>query len=206
MVDKHAQVLLVLLLMALLLSACATSPPKRLENICSIFKEKRGWYKAAKQSETKWGSSVATMMAFIHQESSFDAKAKPPRTKLLWVIPWTRPSNAFGYPQALDSTWAWYRKSTGNRGADRDDFSDAIDFIGWYNDKTHKINGVSKNDVTSLYLAYHEGHGGFKRKTYNAKTWLKNVAYKVSRNANNYKNQLQKCENQLDKGFSVWPF
>jgi hypothetical protein len=33
------------------------------------------------------------MMAIIHQESKFDPSARPQRTKLLWVIPWTRPSS-----------------------------------------------------------------------------------------------------------------
>ena len=33
-----------------------------------------------------------------------------------------------GYAQALNGTWDWYKKDTGNRGASRTDFSDSSDF------------------------------------------------------------------------------
>ena len=39
---------------SLLVAACATTPPENVENICAIFEEKRGWYKAAKKSEKRW--------------------------------------------------------------------------------------------------------------------------------------------------------
>ncbi|MFT6388625.1 MAG: hypothetical protein ACJAUP_002008 [Cellvibrionaceae bacterium] len=189
-----------------LLAACASSPPQQVDNICGILEEKGGWFKDAKRAEKNWQSPIPTMMAIMHQESRFRATAKPARKKILWIIPWSRPSNAYGYPQALDGTWNWYRKSTGSWGADRDDFGDAIDFIGWYNAQTHKVNRVRREDTYSMYLAYHEGHGGFKRKTYQSKTWLKRVANKVSSRAQTYKKQLQGCEKKLDKGFSLWPF
>lgn len=195
-----------LLTIVMLLVACASAPPQRVDNLCSIFKEKSSWFKDAKKAEKNWQSPIPTMMAIMHQESRFRATAKPARTKILWVIPWSRPSNAYGYPQALDATWDWYRKSTGSWGADRDDFGDAIDFIGWYNNQTHRVNRVGRDDTYSLYLAYHEGHGGFKRQTYQSKNWLKKVANKVSNRANMYKKQLQGCEKKLNKGFSFWPF
>ena len=44
-------------------------------------------------------------------------------------------------------------------GADRDDFNDAIDFIGWYNDQSSRRSKISKSDAYNLYLAYHEGQG-----------------------------------------------
>lgn len=190
-----------------IVAGCATSPPARVDNICSIFQEKRSWYKKAKKSEKRWGSPISTMMAIMHQESRFRAKAKPPRTKILWVIPGPRKSDAYGYPQAKDSTWAWYKKSSGNRGADRDKFGDAIDFIGWYNAQTRQRNGVALNDTYRLYLAYHEGHGGFNRGTYAKKRWLTDVANRVARRANRYQQQLQGCERRLPTGgFSLWPF
>lgn len=198
-----------LLLLSSLLIGCATAPPRQTSNICSIFNEKSGWYKAAKKSEKRWGSSVPLMMAFMHQESRFVSQAKPPREKIFGIIPGPRKSSAYGYSQAQDDTWSWYKKSTGNWGADRDDFQDAIDFIGWYNTKTKKINGVSLRNAYSLYLAYHEGHGGFKKKTYNKKQWLKSVAKKVSDRAKTYAKQLKKCEKAYQSsrsGFSFWPF
>lgn len=201
--------LISLLVLVGLLQSCATAPPRQVDNICSIFSEKNGWYSAAKKSQKRWGSSIATMMAFMHQESRFVSKAKPPRTKILGVIPGPRKSSAYGYSQAQDGTWSWYKKSTGNWRADRDDFQDAIDFIGWYNVQTKKINGVSLSNTYGLYLAYHEGHGGYKRKTYNKKQWLVGVAKKVSRRAQTYAAQLKKCEKNLSSsrsGLKLWPF
>ena len=132
------------LLWLVLATGCATSRPENVENICAIFEEKKSWYKAAKQSEKRWGTPTHVQMAIIHQESSFNFNARPPRTKMLGVIPWKRPSDAYGYAQALESTWDWYRKDTGRRSADRDDFDDAIDFVGWYTDKSQKAAGSSK--------------------------------------------------------------
>lgn len=197
----------VLLLCGILLFAgCTTAPPKRVDNICAIFDDKSKWYKKAKKAQKRWGSPIPTMMAIMHQESRFRAKAKPPRTKILWIFPGPRKSNAYGYSQALDSTWNWYRKNSGNRGADRDNFGDAIDFIGWYNSISRKKNGIGLNDTYSLYLAYHEGHGGFARGTYKKKGWLTGVARKVSRQATTYSGQLKTCEGRLNRGFSFWPF
>ncbi len=190
----------------LFLSGCTTSPPRQVGNVCSIFEEKSRWYKKAQKAEKRWKSPIPTLMAVMHQESRFRAKAKPPRTKILWIFPGPRKSDAYGYPQAKDSTWNWYKKSTGRGGADRDDFGDAIDFIGWYNAQTHKKNRVKIDDTYNLYLAYHEGHGGFQRGSYKKKGWLKNIASKVSRQAGTYKRQLQGCEKRLNKGFTLWPF
>lgn len=183
-----------LLLCVLLLSSCASTPPKRLDNICHIFDDKSRWYKHAKKAEKKWGSPVAVSMAIMHQESRFQAKAKPPRKKILGFIPAGRKSDAYGYPQAKKATWEWYVKSSGKRGADRDNFADAIDFIGWYNAQTHKRNGVSFTNTYGLYLAYHEGHGGFSRKTYTKKQWLRNIAEKVAWRAKRYNTQLAQCK------------
>jgi len=138
-------------------------------------------------------------MAIIHQESKFNAKAKPPRKKLLWVIPWKRPSSSYGYSQALKQTWENYKKDSGNSGADRDEFSDATDFIGWYSHQALKRCGIPKDNAYDLYLAYHEGFGGYKKGTYLRKGWLMNVAKKVNARANTYHRQLQACQNKLPK-------
>jgi hypothetical protein len=139
------------------------------------------------------------MMAIMHQESRFVAKAKPPRTKLLGFIPWLRPSSAYGYSQAKDSTWDWYQSASGNYGADRDDFDDAIDFIAWYNHTSVKRCGIRSDDTYHLYLAYHEGHGGFNRRSFKSKPWLKRVAQKVSARSSRYASQLAACEEELKK-------
>ena len=184
-----------------ILLSCSTTPPSNLADSCEIFNEKDDWYSAAHDSFKKWGVPVHVQLAIIYQESRFVHDAKPPRKKLLWVIPWTRLSSAYGYGQIKDSTWDWYLKSTGRMWADRDDFDDVVDFIGWYGSVSHRKLGISKWDAYNQYLAYHEGHGGFKRKSYNKKAWLIKVARKVDTRAKRYRAQLKKCEDSLDKGW-----
>ena len=191
-----------LIIMSIILSGCATLPPTDVNNICSIFAEKDGWYDDAADSADKWGSPIPLMMAFMHQESRFQAKVKPPRRKILWVIPGPRLSSSYGYSQAKVETWDWYKRDGGNYGADRDDFADAVDFVGWYNHQSYRTNGISKDDTYHLYLAYHEGHGGFKRRSFRDKQCLKDIARMVSRRAFSYRKQLVGCEQELkDNGW-----
>ena len=186
---------------ALLLStACTTAPPRNPSDICDIFREKDDWYDDAKDASRRWKSPIPVMMSIMYQESRFVADAKPPRKFWLGFIPAGRVSDAYGYPQAKDATWDWYKDKSDNWGADRDDFEDAIDFIGWYNDVSRRTNGISNADTYSLYLAYHEGHGGFKRRTFAGKPWLKRVAAKVSARSRSYAAQLARCEEDLKKG------
>ena len=191
---------LLLLMAGLMLVGCTTSPPKNVDNICDIFEEKSGWYDDAEDASDEWGTPIPVMMAIMYQESRFQAKAKPPRKKILGFIPGPRPSSAYGYSQAKKSTWKDYKRSAGRYGSDRDDFGDAIDFVGWYNYQSYKRSGISRKDTYSLYLAYHEGHGGFNRGTYRKKKWLMGVARKVEGKANTYQKQLLGCEEKLQSG------
>jgi len=196
---------LVLIFGGLFLSNCATSQPSNIDNCCDILKEKRGWYRALKASEKRYGTPIHVQIAIIKQESSFKYDAKPEREYVLGFIPWFRKSSAYGYAQAKDETWDWYRRETGNRWADRDDFEDAVDFIGWYTNLTQRTLKISKWDAYNQYLAYHEGHGGYRRGTYKEKAWLMKVARKVEQTAKEYGAQLKECEEDLDKGFWFWP-
>ena len=183
-----------LAIIVMLLSACATPQPQNINNACEIFAEKTSWHSAAISSQERWNIPVEVTLAFVHQESSFKANAKPPRKKLLGFIPWFgRVSSASGYSQALDGSWKEYKQETGRWYARRSNFKDATDFIGWYNNKSVRELGLSSNDAYSLYLAYHEGRGGFTRKTYNQKPWLLKVANKVKQRAADYKKQLASC-------------
>jgi len=204
-ISRPAQWTLITLI-ALSSVACTTSPPSDVDNICAIFSEKGGWYKDAADARDEWGSPIPVMMAIMYQESTFDAKAKPPRKKIFGFIPGPRPSSAYGYSQALDPTWELYKRNAGRYGADRDDFGDAIDFVGWYNNQSYKRSGIAKTDTNGLYLAYHEGQGGYNRRTYRKKQWLIDVAHKVNRRATTYSNQLTGCEDELksDSSFFGW--
>lgn len=197
---------LICLLVFCSLAGCATTPPKNQQNICSIFYEKEDWYEHALSAQKKWGTPIAVQMAIIYQESRFQSDVRPPREWFLGVIPKFRSSSAYGYSQAQDATWEWYIKSTNNSGADRDDFDDAVDFVGWYTNVTQRKLGISKWDAEKQYLAYHEGHGGYSRGTFRTKPWLRKVAKRVGVNAKKYSAQLKGCETDLKSGWSLWPF
>jgi hypothetical protein len=132
-------------------------------------------------------------MATIYQESKFIGNARTPLRFALGVIPMGRQSSAYGFSQALDSTWDEYRADTGKRRARRDNIRDAADFMGWYMDGTTKSVGVSKRDARNQYLAYHEGRTGYRRGTYKSKAWLLRVANEVGNRANTYEQQLRRC-------------
>lgn len=149
----------------------------------------------------RWGTPIQVPMAIIYQESRFRADAEQPMKYFLGFIPIGRVSSAYGYSQVQDGTWRDYQQETGHYGAKRDDFADAIDFIGWYTYKTYQINKVSKWNARDQYLNYHEGWGGYRRGTYKHKRWLIRVADKVGRRASRYGAQFHECKNELNHGW-----
>lgn len=183
----------------LIMVGCSKAPPRNKTNVCSIFKQYPSWYWATAKVRRKWGVPISVQMAIVYQESRFQATAKPARKKILWIIPWKRPTTAYGYSQALDGTWERYQKHTSNHGADRDSFSDAVDFIGWYAARANKKLGIPRNNARNLYLAYHEGLGGYATGSYLQKPWLVGVANKVAYRAKEYRYQLLRCEKSLPK-------
>lgn len=190
-------------LAAALLAACAELPPHNPANLCAVFQEKEDWYAGAKQAQQRWGLPIPVQMAIINQESSFVEDARPPRYRLLGFIPLWRPSSAYGYGQVKDETWDWYQTKTHNDDADRDEFEDVADFIGWYAHQSQAQLGVAKHDAYRQYLAYHEGQGGYKRGTYANKAWLLKVARKVEADAGRYRRQLTGCQAGLERDLAV---
>ncbi len=184
------------MLLALMLASCGggyKSPPRNLDDACSIAKQRPKYMKAFKATERKWGVPVSVQMATIYQESKYRGDARTPYRFVLGVIPMGRQSSAFGYSQALDGTWDQYRSETGRRSAKRDKMRDASDFIGWYMTKSHEKNDIALSDARNQYLAYHEGHTGFSRGTYKRKSWLIRVAANVDARAKMYDGQLRTC-------------
>lgn len=185
------------LILLLVLAACggggSNSAPRDLDNACSIVNQRPNYLTAMKKTERKWGIPVAIQMATIHQESKFVSSAKTPHRYALGVIPMGRQSSAYGYAQALDGTWDEYVDGPGRRSAKRNNIRDATDFMGWYMDKSYRVNGISKSDARNQYLAYHEGHAGWRRGTHYRKSWLMRVADNVSTRAVIYDRQLKAC-------------
>lgn len=184
--------------MALTLVACSggkskTKAPRNLDNACAFKTERADWYRELTKAQRKWRVPVASMMATIYQESKFDGEARTPLVYKGGFIPMGRRSSAYGFSQAIDSTWEWYQKETGNRRAKRNDFGDAVDFMGWYMNQSRTKNGIALNDTYNQYLAYHDGHAGFRRGTYRSKAWLPPVARSVQERAILYHQQLTNC-------------
>ena len=195
-----------ILLFTVTLAVRIVGPPRDIQNACNFLVEKQGWYDAVKDSAESWNVSEGLILSFIRQESSFISDAKPPRTKILWVIPGPRASSAYGFPQAKDGTWSDYRKDTNSYLAERDNFRDAADFVGWYVDRAHRIANIPKVDTYRHYLAYHDGVGGFQRGTFKTKRWLISVAKRVDRVASRYNSQLSGCRDKF-KSRAWWnPF
>jgi hypothetical protein len=190
---------------AFVLTSCSTYQPTQVEDVCKIFFGETDWYKDARKANKRWGTPIGVMMAIIKQESTFRADVRPERPKFFF-IPLPRKSSAYGYAQAQDPAWNDYRDDTGNWSHDRDDFGDAINFVGWYTNTSSKRLGISKWDPYKQYLAYHEGWGGYSRGSFNKKPQLLKVAKKVQRQAGIYGAQLKKCSGKLDRATKGWLF
>ncbi|PCJ50549.1 MAG: hypothetical protein COA74_01860 [Gammaproteobacteria bacterium] len=193
--------IIIILTIIVSLSACASAHLTNTEDLCQIFRDDDDMYDAAIDMEKRWKVPLQIPMAFMYQESHFKEDARPPKDYLLWVIPWGYVSSAYGYAQAQNEAWSDYIKSTGNRGADRDDIDDAMDFIGWYIRQTNKLNKISVWNTKELYLNYHEGWGGYRRGTWKKKAWLVKVADKVATRASLYGTQYRRCKDSLDSSW-----
>ena len=182
--------------MVALLCACSghEKPPSTVVDACRMQTERPKWFQAMKRTEERWGVPVSVQLATIARESSFRHDARP--TKRIgsgWFSRDVPRSSAYGYAQALEGTWDDYRAATGRRGADRADFGDSSDFIGWYMNGATRVNGVPLHDAYNQYLAYHEGKAGYARGSYREKAWLPPVARDVAAWATLYEKQLQAC-------------
>ena len=167
--------------------------PKNQENACSIIKHKKSWKAALKRTQKKWGISPGMQLAFIKTESNFRPTARTQRKYFLGFIPSGRISSAYGYSQALDGTWKEYKKDTGNKYHRRSNFAHSTNFIGWYANKTNILLGISKDNAYLQYLAYHQGHAGFRTGAYKTKQNLMGVAKKTAYNKKRFDDQLKKC-------------
>ncbi|PIV74876.1 MAG: lytic transglycosylase [Rhodobacteraceae bacterium CG17_big_fil_post_rev_8_21_14_2_50_65_11] len=184
----------ILLVLLLVVAACGgPTPPRNQENACDILRDRRDIARATRIAEREWGIPVHVQLATIYQESSFVHNARTPHRFALGIIPMGRISSAYGYSQALDGTWDDYRASTGNRSARRTNIRHATDFMGWYMNRSVRTLGIAPDDARNQYLAYHEGHSGYRRGSHNGKPWLLRVAARVDERATRYERQLATC-------------
>ncbi|KAA2313388.1 lytic transglycosylase [Pseudooceanicola sediminis] len=184
------------LLIVLLVASCGSrdsTAPRNLDDACSILSERPHYRRAFRKVERRWGVPTNVLMAVMHQESKFIGNARTPHKYMLGIIPMGRQSSAYGYSQALDSTWDDYREQTRSRRARRTDIDDAADFMGWYMAGSTKRLGIPLTDARNQYLAYHEGRTGYLRGSHNNKSWLLSVAQRVAVRSALYGKQLPYC-------------
>lgn len=196
----------VILASAVLTAACVSSPPTEQADLCAVFEQYPEWYDYARASAEEWGTPVPIQMAFVRHESSYRADARPPRQWFLFV-PLGRASSARGYAQAQDPVWQEYEEERGRLFRSRSDMEDALDFIGWYNHNTWRRLGIPRTDAYRLYLAYHEGQGGYSRGSWRDKPVVQRTAERVRDTARSYESQLVRCEQRFrcDSWYQVWP-
>jgi hypothetical protein len=187
-------------IVTIFLLGCSAKIPINQDDICVIIDENPRWSNSLLDAKKKWNAEPSTVMAIIRQESSFNANAAPDREKVLGFIPWKRPSSARGYSQAVEATWEQYKEETGNKRARRSSFDSSVDFIGWYLSKASSAR-IRSYEVDKLYIAYHEGYGGYKRKSFKNKSWLQDIAKKVKYNSVRYQRQLKSCPLQRESSF-----
>lgn len=153
-----------------------------LDDACDILRDRIGWYTAASDVAEKWQVPVPTILAVMYQESRFIATAAAKTT------------TAYGFAQALDGTWERYRTETGAADAERTSFVASADFIGWYMAMTKENIGVPFDDVAGQYLAYHEGHAGYRSMRWKENAALIAASHDVARRAAGYQEQMRACE------------
>lgn len=195
---------LALVVAVMAVASSCSGPPENPADLCAVFGEKRSWYRAAKRSFEEWGVPEAVQMSVIYQESAFRRRVRPPRRRILWIIPGPRPSSAYGYGQVVLPTWISYQRSTGRRTAVRDDFGDVAHFVGWYGDLIHRETGIAKEDARGLYLAYHEGPRGYLLGRHREKDWLLEAARRVEARSRRYQEQYDGCRRRLEKWWIIW--
>ncbi|MFW6027457.1 MAG: transglycosylase SLT domain-containing protein [bacterium] len=181
------------------------APPERPDDICHVFSERLDWYIQAKRSANRWGAPLHVKMAIMRHESGFRKHARTRWRFFLGIVPVGRISSAYGYAQAQDSTWDLYREKTGRTGASRNDFGDAVDFIGWYMDVSKRMLNLEPGNAYAHYLAYHEGQAGYKRGSHRKKAWLLKYAKRVAATSKRFEQQLSQCRTKLDRA-SWWRF
>lgn len=182
------------------LAGCVSNDrPDSPGDACDIFQNQDGWWRSARSAERRWGAPPTLQLAIIRQESGFNHNARPARGRGFLFFPGRRPSSAHGYAQALTSTWAEYERARGDDGVDRNEFSDATDFVAWYCGVSQRELGISFADARSHYLAYHEGRGGYRRRSYEGNGTLLAAAARVQGYYDVYAAQLERCEGRLNR-------
>ena len=169
-----------------------------IDNACLILKQNPDWHRALYRTQLVYRISIPVQLAFVRHESSFNHKARPVNNKKKWFIFNSYKSTAYGFAQVLNGTWDEFQTTFKNKKLKRTNFGHSVEFIGWYNRK-HINSGLDGNNISHLYLAYHEGLGGYKKKTYINKPCLVDYSNSVQKTSIKYSNQISSCNIKVKK-------
>ncbi len=151
------------------------------KDICQIIKQHPSWYQDAQKVFKKTQVPVYVQFAIIEKESHFKNNAHNIR------------STAFGYAQVVDEIWDKFKTDTHSTKARRDNFDDAVRFIGWYATQMQQQLHISPKNAYALYLAYHDGADGYLKVQHKKSASSKALALNVAKIARSYQNQLKSC-------------
>lgn len=158
----------------------ASSTNSKSSSICTLLKQHPTWLQAVQDTEKKWGVPAEVQLAIIKQESDFNANAK------------NSTSTATGFAQVINKSWSAYLDAN-NKHDSRNDFHAAIDFIGWYANQIHRYADINPANAYKLYLAYHEGIGGYRHLATHPKPAVVKLAQNVQQIATMYAEQMVSC-------------
>ena len=65
--SKKMKKILIILITVIVSTGCASAPPKNINNVCEIFKEREDWWEAASDMNEKWGTPIHVVMAMMYQ-------------------------------------------------------------------------------------------------------------------------------------------
>lgn len=188
-----------IVLLTLFVTSCATNKPLPITDGCLLLKSKQGifssWKSSLQSAEKKYQIPSSIILAIIYTESKFKADARPAHKKLFGFLPlFSHLSTAYGYSQALEGTWAEYQRATNNPYAMRSNFSDAVDFIGWFlRNKSVNQNHIAPNDPFHLYLSYYYGSTQYPYVLQHIDATAHQAAAQTAHMALLYYKQLRSC-------------
>ena len=167
---------LALFALCAILGACSghDKPPSTVVDACRMQSERPQWFAAMRRTEGKWGVPVSVQLATIARGVELpQRRAADPQGRQRPLLARRAALQRLRLrPGDRRHLGRLPRRPPASAGADRDDFSDASDFIGWYMNTNSQVNGVPLRDTYNQYLAYHEGKAGFARGSYRGKAWL----------------------------------
>lgn len=180
--------------LAALTSGCSSDPASGADNLCSVFQDHDAWYAAAHRTHQKYGIPMHVAFALlVHEDSVASGNARDKTVSFQNGAVIKPISEEQGYLVVDDAVWEEYLDDEGSFLSDRDDFTDALDFIGWYMTKTKERTGIAYTDAYNQYLNYREGWDAYKGGEHQGKDWLVTEAESARERAERFRTQLLHC-------------